>query len=120
MSDFNANKQDIGKDEPMSLYNQAKQHFIASHQHPVNQGLHHIVNILAIVGIIYILFVIRVRVVCLILTQVLPIGGHWLFEKNKPAFTKYPGIVILVSLMWSFDRWFGFRDLMQRYVTNKK
>ena len=103
----------------MSVYSKAKAHFIDSHRHPINQGLHHIVNILAIVGVVYLFINIWVSVVCLVLTQVLAIGGHWLFEKNKPAFVQYPGVVIIVSLMWSFDRWFGIRDLIHYYKPNR-
>ena len=98
----------------MQHYQEAKAHFLASHQHPVNQALHHLVNVIAIVSVIYIPINIWVSVVGLILTQVFAIGGHILFEKNKPAFVKYPGTVILVSIAWSFQRWFGLRDLLGR------
>ena len=97
----------------MKHYQQAKAHFLASHQHPTNQALHHLVNIIAIVAVIYIPINIWVSVVGLVLTQVLAIGGHWLFEKNQPAFVKYPGTVIVVSIAWSFGRWFGLRDLLK-------
>lgn len=97
----------------MSYYQEAKQHFIACHQHPINQALHHLVNVIAIVGIIYIPFNWVVSLICLILTQVFAIGGHIVFEKNKPAFVKYPGIVILASMAWSFENWFGLKPLIK-------
>ncbi len=104
----------------MNHYQEAKQHFIACHQHPINRGLHHLVNVIAIVGIVYLLFDWRVSVVCLILTQVLAIGGHLLFEKNKPAFLKYPGIVIIASMVWSFENWFGLKSLLKPQSTENR
>ncbi|AFZ45944.1 hypothetical protein PCC7418_3840 [Halothece sp. PCC 7418] len=97
----------------MSYFQEAKAHFIASHQNPINQALHHIVNILVFVGIGYLFIDWRLSLVCGVLTQVLAIGGHTFFEKNEPAFKKYPGIVILASMSWSFENWFGLRQLFQ-------
>lgn len=88
----------------------AKAHFEASHQHPINRALHHLVNVIAIVGVVWLLIDWRVSVVCLVLTQILAIGGHYVFEKNHPAFFRYPGIVIVASFWWSFENGFGFRD----------
>lgn len=98
----------------MSYFQQAKAHFLASHQDPINQALHHIVNILVFVGIGYLFIDWRIALVCGVLTQVLAIGGHVFFEKNEPAFKKYPGIVILASMSWSFENWFGLRQLLTR------
>lgn len=97
----------------MNYYQEAKAHFLASHQHPINQFLHHLVNLMAIAAIITLFFDWRISVVLLILTQVFAIGGHIVFEKNEPAFKKYPGIVILVSFSWSFENWFGLRQLFK-------
>ncbi len=97
----------------MSYFQEAKAHFIASHQHPINQMLHHLTNILAIVAVVSIFYDWRITAVCLVLTQVFAIGGHIVFEKNEPAFVKFPtGIVIIVSLLWSFENWFGLRPLI--------
>ncbi|HAA28471.1 MAG TPA: DUF962 domain-containing protein [Cyanobacteria bacterium UBA8553] len=95
----------------MSYFHQAKAHFIASHQHPINQILHHITNLLAIASAILLFYDWRLTLVCLVLTQVFALGGHAVFEKNEPAFRKYPGITILASLSWSLENWFGFRQL---------
>nr|WP_232225105.1 Mpo1-like protein [Dactylococcopsis salina] len=98
----------------LSYFQEAKTHFIASHQNPINQALHHIVNILVFVGIGYLFIDWRVALLCGVLTQVLAIGGHIVFEKNEPAFKQYPGIVIIVSMIWSFENWFGLRQLLQQ------
>lgn len=95
----------------MSYFHEAKAHFIASHQHPINQVLHHITNLLAIAAVVLLFYDWRLTLVCLVLTQVFALSGHAFFEKNEPAFRKYPGIVILVSLSWSFDNWFGLRQV---------
>lgn len=96
----------------MSYFQQAKAYFLASHQNPINQALHHIVNILVLVGIGYLFIDWRFALICGVLTQVLAIGGHIVFEKNEPAFKQYPGIVIVVSMVWSFENWFGLRQLL--------
>jgi hypothetical protein len=98
----------------LTYFQQAKAHFLASHQNPINQALHHIVNILVFVGIGYLFIDWRIALLCGVLTQVLAIGGHIVFEKNEPAFKQYPGIVILVSMSWSFENWFGLRQLLQQ------
>lgn len=100
----------------MSYFQAAKAHFIASHQNPINQALHHLTNILAIAAAVFLFFDWRLTLVCLVLTQVFALGGHAVFEKNEPAFVKYPGITILVAMSWSFERWFGFRQILH-YVT---
>ncbi|NEP47008.1 MAG: DUF962 domain-containing protein [Okeania sp. SIO2H7] len=97
----------------MNYYQEAKAHFLASHQHPINQFLHHLVNLMAIAAIITLFLDWRITAILLVLTQVFAIGGHIVFEKNEPAFKKYPGIVILVSLSWSFENWFGLRQLLK-------
>lgn len=95
----------------LSYFQEAKAHFIASHQHPVNQMLHHLTNILAIGAIVCLFYDWRWTVLCLILTQVFALGGHAVFEKNEPAFVKYPGITILASMSWSLENWFGLRQI---------
>ena len=102
----------------MSYFQEARAHFVASHQHPVNQVLHHLTNILAIAAVILLFYDWRLTLVCLVLTQVFALGGHAFFEKNEPAFRKYPGITILASLAWSFEHGFGLRDLW-RYFRHK-
>ena len=97
----------------MEQFPAAKRHFIECHQHPINQALHHLVNIIAIVGVIFLFVDWRVSILCLILTQVFAIGGHIVFEKNKPAFMKYPGITILAAFAWSFENWFGLKQILQ-------
>lgn len=96
---------------PLSYYQEAKAHFVASHQHPINQLLHHITNALAIAAVVLLFYDWRLTLGCLVLTQVFALGGHALFEKNQPAAIKYPGITILASLSWSFENWFGLRQL---------
>lgn len=101
----------------MSYFQQAKAHFIASHQHPVNQLLHHLTNLLAIAAAILLFVDWRLTLICLVLTQVFALGGHAFFEKNEPAFRKYPGITILASMSWSFENLFGLRQL---WTTGKR
>lgn len=93
----------------MSYFHDAKAHFVASHQHPINQVLHHLTNLLAIAAVVLLFYDWRLTLVCLVLTQVFALGGHAFFEKNEPAFVKYPGITILASMLWSFENWFGLR-----------
>jgi hypothetical protein len=96
----------------MSHFQEAKAHFVACHQHPVNQALHHLTNMLAIAAVICLFYDWRLTLICLVLTQVFALGGHAVFEKNQPAFVKYPGITILASLSWSFEHWFGLRQIL--------
>lgn len=96
----------------LSYFQAAKAHFIASHQNPINQALHHLTNALAIAAVVYLFLDWRITLVCLVLTQVFALGGHAVFEKNEPAFVKYPGITILVAMSWSFERWFGLRQIL--------
>lgn len=95
----------------MSYFDEAKAHFVASHQNPINQFLHHLTNLLAIAAVVCLFFDWRLTIVCLVLTQVFALGGHAFFEKNEPAFVKYPGITILASMQWSFEHWFGLRQV---------
>jgi hypothetical protein len=94
----------------LSYFQDAKAHFVASHQHPINQVLHHLTNILAIAAVVSLFYDWRWTLLCLVLTQIFALGGHAFFEKNEPAFVKYPGITILASMMWSFENWFGLRQ----------
>lgn len=103
----------------MSYYQDAKAHFVASHQNPINQFLHHVTNMLAIVAVVLLFYDWRLTLVCLVLTQVFALGGHAIFEKNQPAAVKYPGITILASLSWSFENWFGLRQVWN-YVNRKQ
>jgi hypothetical protein len=103
----------------LSYFHEAKAHFVASHQHPINQVLHHITNLLAIVAVVLLFYDWRLTLFCLVLTQVFALGGHAVFEKNQPAAIKYPGITILASLSWSFDNWFGFRQV-RTYINRKQ
>lgn len=100
---------------PVSYFQEAKAHFIASHQNPVNQALHHLTNLLAIAAVIFLFIDWRITLVCLVFTQVFALGGHAFFEKNEPAFVKYPGITILASLSWSLDHWFGLRQILNHF-----
>jgi hypothetical protein len=90
-------------------YSAAKQHFIASHQNPTNQIIHHITNFLAFLAIPFLFIDWRIALVLLILPQPFVWMGHSLFEKNKPAFVKYPGTTILASLHWSLQERFGLK-----------
>jgi hypothetical protein len=99
----------------LSYFQAAKAHFIASHQNPINQALHHLTNVLAIAAVVYLFFDWRITLLCLVLTQVFALGGHAVFEKNEPAFVKYPGITILVAMSWSFERWFGLRQVLDYF-----
>jgi hypothetical protein len=103
----------------VSYFQEAKAHFVASHQHPINQVLHHITNVLALAALVLLFYDWRWTLLCLVLTQVFALGGHAFFEKNEPAFRKYPGIVILASMSWSFENWFGFRQLWT-YINRKQ
>ena len=102
----------------MNYFQAAKAHFVASHQNPINQGLHHLTNALAIAAVVMLFYDWRVTLICLVLTQVFALGGHAFFEKNEPAFVKYPGVTILASLSWSFEHWFGLRQIWT-YLTRK-
>lgn len=103
----------------LSYFHQAKVHFVACHQNPINQILHHITNVLAIAAVVLLFYDWRWTLICLVLTQVFALGGHAFFEKNQPAAIKYPGITILASLSWSFDHWFGLRQVWT-YVRQKQ
>lgn len=96
----------------MSYFQEAKAHFVACHQHPINQALHHLTNTLAIVAVVLLFYDWRLTIACLVLTQVFALGGHAVFEKNSPAAVKYPGITILASLSWSLDEWFGVKPVL--------
>lgn len=98
----------------MRYFQEAKAHFIASHQHPVNIALHHLTNILVFVAIACLFYDWRLTLLCLVLTQVFALGGHAFFEKNEPAFKQYPGIVILASMSWSLENGFGLRQIWQQ------
>lgn len=104
--------------DALSYFQEAKAHFVASHRNPINQALHHLTNLLAIAAVVLLFFDWRLTLICLVLTQVFALGGHAVFEKNEPAFVKYPGITILASLSWSFDHWFGLRQILA-YFTHK-
>jgi hypothetical protein len=104
----------------LSYFQDAKAHFIASHQNPINQALHHLTNILAIAAVVFLFFDWRVTLLCLVLTQVFALGGHAVFEKNEPAFVKYPGITILAAMSWSFENWFGLRQVLQSFSRTDK
>jgi hypothetical protein len=96
-----------------SYFQAAKAHFVASHQNPINQALHHLTNILVFVAAFCLFVDWRLTALCLVLTQVFAIGGHIVFEKNEPAFVKYrSGVMILASMSWSFERWFGLRSIL--------
>lgn len=103
----------------MKYFHDAKAHFIASHQHPINQMLHHLTNVLAIAAVILLFYDWRLTLACLVLTQVFALGGHAFIEKNQPAAVKYPGITILASLTWSFENWFGLRQVWTRLNNNQ-
>jgi hypothetical protein len=103
----------------LSYFQEAKAYFIASHQNPINIFLHHLTVLLAISAVVLLFYDWRWTLGCLVLTQVFAIGGHALFEKNKPAFVKYrSGIMIPVSISWSFENFFGLRQLW-RYFQSK-
>lgn len=103
----------------MGIFHDAKAHFVACHQHPVNQVLHHITNLLAIAMLPLLVWQQWGWLIgCLVLSQILALGGHAVFEKNQPAAVKYPGITILASISWSFDHWFGFRQVFQPAAAN--
>lgn len=95
----------------MNYFQQAKAHFVLSHQHPINKILHHLTNLLAIASVVFLFYDWRLTLLCLVLTQVFALGGHAVFEKNHPAFVKYPGITIVVSMLWSFENFFGLRQV---------
>jgi hypothetical protein len=95
-------------------YEGAKAHFVASHQNPINQAIHHGTNLLAFLSILFLLIDWRIALAMLIAPQPFVWMGHAVFEKNQPAFVKYPGITILASLAWSIEEWFGLKPLLHR------
>lgn len=99
----------------MSYFQDAKAHFVASHQNPINQALHHLTNALAIAAVVFLFIDWRLTLLCLVFTQIFALGGHAVFEKNEPAFVKYPGITILAAMSWSFEHWFGLRQLLAAF-----
>jgi hypothetical protein len=99
----------------LNYFQKAQAHFVASHQHPINQILHHLTNLLAIAAVFFLFYDWRLTIVCLVFTQVFALGGHAVFEKNEPAFVKYPGTTILVSMSWSFENWFSLRQVWQYF-----
>jgi hypothetical protein len=111
---------ELGEVFCMNYFQEAKAHFVASHQNPINQALHHLTNILAIAAVILLFIDWRWTLLCLILTQVFALGGHAVFEKNEPAFVKYPGITILASMSWSLEHWFGLRQILKKTETRNQ
>jgi hypothetical protein len=103
----------------LTYFQEAKAHFEASHQHPINQMLHHLNIIVGLAGIVLLFYNWLLAVACFATTQVFAIGGHKFFEKNEPAFVKYPGITILVSILWSFENWLGLRQVWQALSSQK-
>ncbi len=104
----------------MSYFHEAKAYFAASHQHPINQFLHHLTNVLALASVVFLFYDWRLTLACLVLTQVFALGGHAFFEKNEPAFLKYPvWITIPTSMLWSFGNWFGLRQVWN-YLNSKQ
>ncbi|OUC16276.1 MAG: hypothetical protein B0A82_02430 [Alkalinema sp. CACIAM 70d] len=98
----------------MAHFSAAREHFIACHQHPINQALHHFANFTVILSLVLALIHRmdwKLAILLILLTQPLVWAGHAVFEKNQPAFIKYPGITILASLSWSFERLFGLKDI---------
>jgi hypothetical protein len=95
----------------LNYFQEAKAHFIVCHQHPVNQALHHLVNLMAIAALISLPFDWRMSVFLVVFCQIIAHSGHVFIEKNRPATVKYPGMSILASLSWSFDHWFGLRPV---------
>lgn len=87
----------------MNYCPKVKAHLIASHQHPINQILHHITHVLAIAAVVLLFYDWRLTLLCLVLIQVFALSSHALFEKKEPAFRQYPGITILTELSGSFD-----------------
>ena len=96
----------------MNYFQEAKAHFIACHQHPINQALHHLVNLMAIAALVTLPFNWQISLFLVVLCQVIAHSGHVFIEKNRPATVKYPGITILASLSWSLDHWFGLRQAL--------
>lgn len=102
-----------------SYFQEAKSYFIASHQHPINQMLHHLTVVIGIAGVFLLFYDWRFSAISLFLVMLVPVAGHLFFEKNEPAFKKYPnGIMILASVSWSFDNWFGFRQLFNNKLVD--
>ncbi|MEB3293392.1 MAG: Mpo1-like protein [Synechococcales bacterium] len=95
----------------MDYFHAAKRHFLACHQHPLNQAIHHFTNLLAFLAIALLFYDWRISLILLIVPQPIVWMGHAVFEKNQPAFVKFPGITIAVSLLWSIEHLFGLRDL---------
>jgi hypothetical protein len=91
-------------------YTAAQQHFIAAHQNPTNQIIHHITNALAFIALPLLFVDWRIALLLLLLPQPFVWLGHAVFEKNEPAFIKYPGTTILASLHWSLQERFGLKQ----------
>jgi hypothetical protein len=61
-----------------------------AHRDPRNRAIHHLAHALAVIGAVLLLF--RPLLGVLLLTSALPLSwsGHFLFERNTPAFFDAP------------------------------
>lgn len=67
----------------MNYFHQAKVHFIASHQHPINQILHLITHLFAIAAVVFLFYDWRLTLLFLLLIQVLPSAGMPFLKKTN-------------------------------------
>ena len=88
-------------------------YYDAAHRHPANRAIHHLAHAFAVVGAV--LLLVRPLAGGLLLAAALPLswGGHYLFERNTPAFFDAPASdaprrgaahkleVALGGVMWS-------------------
>lgn len=103
----------------MNYFQSARAHFLACHQHPINQAIHHLTNFLAFIAIAVLFYDWRISLLLLLIPQPIVWAGHAVFEKNQPAFVQFPGITIVVSLLWSLEHLFGLRDLWQAWQRSR-
>ena len=61
-------------------------YYEAAHQNSINRSIHHLAHSLAIAGTIILVFKPLMGVAVIAVTCCLSWAGHFLFEKNTPAF----------------------------------
>lgn len=72
---------------PLASWQEFLAFYEAAHRDPVNRGIHHLTHVGAAAGAV-LLAAGRPGAAALLLLPALPINwvGHWLFERNTPAF----------------------------------
>lgn len=66
----------------------------AAHQNSLNRYIHHIAHIIAFLGILALPLRPIATIASVVLAFILSWSGHYLFERNKPAFFETKGLSI--------------------------